>query len=391
VLFPLLLICGAASSAAIVAYGTSPELAQYAHGVQLIVLSRRLEWPMVAISLALSGALLGAAISGRRSVWWLLGLGPVVALFIRAFSSSYHPSIGLLDSPQFSLVTPNDSASLAQESVLGFIFDGKPYALPYRAMAGSPLVLISAFEKRALVVWSMTANRAVVLPLDRDTVPRDIEVVSRPADSLLLFDTRLGQFIVGVTGRTVNDAKPIGFGAPIAVEKMRFPRWIAKHPDTLLMQTNFASAAAPSGPVFPLLHFRADPGGPAGATRIGLFATTQPTAVLSDISIDHPLNLQAGETRLLLERDQKTQMLRAFDRHVKEDLFLTLTPLARPSRKHPDAVMIDSDTDSLWSLDGRAVDGPLKGARLHEIAVDDGLYWGVMKFWIPQLKLIEAK
>jgi hypothetical protein len=81
-------------------------------------------------------------------------------------------------------------------------------------------------------------------------------------------------------------------------------------------------------------------------------------------------------------------MLRAFDRHLKEDLFLTLKPIRRPSRKHPDAALIDSDSESLWTLDGRAVDGPLKGERLREISVDDGLYWGVMKFWIPDLQLI---
>jgi hypothetical protein len=53
--------------------------------------------------------------------------------------------------------------------------------------------------------------------------------------------------------------------------------------------------------------------------------------------------------------------------------------------------MVDSESQSFWTLDGRAVDGPLKGEHLHEIAVEDGLYWGVMKFWMPELQLAETK
>jgi hypothetical protein len=40
-------------------------------------------------------------------------------------------------------------------------------------------------------------------------------------------------------------------------------------------------------------------------------------------------------------------------------------------------------------MDGRAIDGVLKGERLRRIDLDDRLYWGVMKFWYPELELIE--
>ena len=53
--------------------------------------------------------------------------------------------------------------------------------------------------------------------------------------------------------------------------------------------------------------------------------------------------------------------------------------------------MIDSDTASFWTIDGRAVDGELKGARLREIPVEDGLWLNVMRFWCPQLPVAGAK
>jgi hypothetical protein len=389
VLVPLLLICTAAGAAAVVAYGTSPAFAEYAHGIAIITLSRRLEWPMVAISLSLCAILLALTISGRRGVWWLLGLGPILALFIRAFSTAYHPSIALLDSPKF--VAAYETTSIPNGYAVGLIFDGKPYAFPYRSLTDDPLILLTAFDKRALIVWSVTANCAVALPLDRDTNAREIEVVSRPADSLLLFDSRLGQFIVGVTGRTIKGEAPIGFGPAIAVEKMPLADWIARHPDTQIMTSDLTVSSSAGVPVLPLLRFKLPTAGPAAGTRIAILPTTPPTAILADQPLDHPLNIDAGDIPVLLERDPQTRMLRAYDRHLKEDLFLTFKPVARPARKHPEAALIDSESQSLWTLDGKAVDGPLKGEHLHPIALDDALYWGVMKFWMPQLRMVESK
>jgi hypothetical protein len=400
VLVPLLLICGAAGSAAIVAYGTSSQLAWYSHGIEIIILSRRLEWPMVALSLALCAVLLGFTISSRCNIWWLIGLSPVLALFVRGFAAAYHPPITLLDAPKF--VSMDEMAAIQpaviqtqEEYVVGFVFDGKAYALPYHQLSRSPLVLVSAFGKRALVVWSMTANCAVVLPLDRDSNPREIEVVSRPADSLLLFDERLGQFIVGVTGRTVHGSRPAGFGTPIPVQTMPFANWRREHPDALVMDADSNDANARISPVLPSLRFRIPMSGSGAApredARIAMFPSTQPTAVLSDIAMDRPMNIEAGESSLLLERDPETKTLRAFDRHLKEDLFLTLRPISRPIRKHPEIALVDSESASHWTLDCRAIDGPLKGARLKEVAIEDGLYWGVMKFWLPGLKLISPE
>jgi hypothetical protein len=390
----MILICAAVSVAAVVAYGSSPQLAWYAHGIQIITLSRRLEWPLVALSLVFCCVLLAITISGRRGVWWLVGLGPVLALFIRAFSAAYHPSIVVLQSPP---LVPADQAisqdhSIARELVVALDFNGKPYAFPYPSLAQAPLILLSSFDRRALVIWSITANRAVVLPMDKDVEAREIEVVSAPADSLLLFDSRLGQFIVGVTGRTVKGERPAGFGDPVPAEKLPLADWTRRHPETLVMMPPTGNASlAPMVPVLPALQFPTAPGGPGGDTRIALLSTPEPCAVLSDLPIDQPLDLDAGGASILLTRDPPSGMLRAYDRHLKEDLFLTFKPLAHPLRKHPDWAMVDAESQSHWTLDGKAVDGPLKGDRLHEIAVDDGLYWGVMKFWMPKLEIVESK
>jgi len=151
------------------------------------------------------------------------------------------------------------------------------------------------------------------------------------------------------------------------------------------------ASAGPAEPVLPKLQFPPVAAGPSGDTRIALLSTPQPCAVLSDVTIDKMLDVDGGGASILLVHDPASGRLRGFDRHLKEDLFLTFKPIAHPLRKHPDWAMVDAESQSHWTFDGKALDGPLKGERLHEIAVDDGLYWGVMKFWMPKLELIESK
>jgi hypothetical protein len=346
---------------------------------------------MVTLSLVLCGVLLLMVISGKRRVWWLLGLAPILALFVRGFSPVYHPVISVLQSPHFVSVEECGDAVPDSDHVVGLIFDQRAHAIPYRALAQTPLIVLSGQDSRSLMIWSITANCATVLPMARDCSPRDIEVVSRPADSLLLFDTRLGQFIVGVTGKTVAGAEPSGFGKPMAVEKTTWADWRTRHPQTRVLLPSSTAAEATSHPVLPLLQFKRGPGMLSGDAQICLIGTPQPVAVQPEEITEDVLNTKAGDSTVLLGRDPKTENLRAFDRHLSADLFLTFRPLARRPRKHPDAAMVDDESGSLWTLDGRAVDGPLKGQRLAEIPVENGLYWGVMKFWMPDLMVIHPQ
>ena len=387
VLLPLLLIIGASVAAAIVTYGTDAGLARFAHGVQAIMWSRRLEWPLIILCLLLCGGLLALIISGKRRAWWLVGLGVVLALFVRGFSTTYRPTIRLTETVPFVGSEQSNGLVSANEFVVGFLFAGKYYALPYHQLTAFPLLLISDFDQRALVIWSVTANAATVLPLDRDAYPHDLEVVSTPADSLLLFDRRLGQFIVGVTGRAVDGSRLIGFGEPIPSVKVPYDRWLAVHPKTRLMGIA-VTTGAPITPAKPLLRFATDAN---GSRSMNLLCTTQPIAWPSEETVSGMKNIRAGRTSVLLVREPNQVVVRAYDRESKDDLFLTFAPQKKPDRKHPTGVLVDAESNSLWTTDGRAIDGPLKGTQLKEIEVREGMCWGVMKYWMPGLQWIDLK
>src|SRR5437867_9132972 len=99
VLLPLILIALAIVASGWMAYGTGAGLAQYSHGLQIIMLTRRLQWPLISLSLALCVVLLVLVISGRRRAWWLIGLGPVLALFAHRFMSGPQNQFAIAENP----------------------------------------------------------------------------------------------------------------------------------------------------------------------------------------------------------------------------------------------------------------------------------------------------
>lgn len=382
VLLPLLLIALATGAAAIIAYGTHPGLAHHARGLEIIMLTRRIEWPLVMLSLVLCMVLLGLVITNKRRAWWLIGLAPVLALFVHRFGPARGHPIYILDSPQF-VEAQSDFAPRDDWWVVGLVFEEQAYALPYWALYNTPLVFLTDYDKRMVVMWSARANRAMAFRVTREFKARDLEFVNTTVDSPLIYDRRLGQFIVALTGRTVAGAPPVGLDDPIPTQRTTWSHWRAAHPNSKVLR-GYESSGEPLGPVLPSNMGSVVEGIPA-ETRIALIATTPPSAIPVESLAKFPVNIVAGSTRLLIDRNPVTGALVAFDRNVKEDLFPTFT--ARSDRRRPALAWMDSDTGSLWARDGKAIDGPLKDAQLKSYPVEHDLYWGVMKYWDPSLQL----
>lgn len=374
-----------------IAYGTQPGWAQYRHGLELIMLTRRYEWPLIALVLILCVALLGLIISGKRRAWWLIGLGPILALFAHKFLADPARVFAVYDQPGF--VSADQASFLADgDYVLGFGFEGDWYAYPFSTLYARPVVIQTDHDQRLLVMWSAFANRAVVIPIDRSVKAQELEIVSMPANALLVYNARLGQFINGVTGLTIDHRAATGFEVEHAVQtvKTTWKQWRDAHPQAkVMLPPANLPADLPNQPVLPYYPMPATAGAPAKpGTRAALVATTQPAVVLDEDITIRPANLTSDQTYFLLFRDPITGAARAFDRALPGDLFPRFRNKLFP--KHPEAVWTDSDSASAWTADGRAVDGPLKGAKLRPIAVDDGVYWDVIRYWYPHLTLTDV-
>src|SRR3954452_401498 len=196
--------------AAVVAYGTHPVWAQYPHGLGLILFSRQVQWPALFLSLAAALAVVALVIAGKRRAWWLIGLAPVMALFGHRFATDPTAGMASIEDPQF---VPAAQASFVNDAdyVVGLTFGDKAYAYPYAALYSTPAVVHAQHDKRILVMWSAPANRAVATTISRAIRARFLDVVSTPANALLLYDTSRGQFINGLTAMTPAGEKPVGF------------------------------------------------------------------------------------------------------------------------------------------------------------------------------------
>lgn len=389
-ILPLILIFFSAAAATVVAYGTDSAWGQFHHGLELILWSRRLQWPLVAVALILCLALLALVTAGKRRAWWLIALLPILALFAHRFVTGPARSLTVAENPMFT-----DAAHATflrnEDYVVGIRFGDWAYAFPYSILYHTPVVLQADREKRMILLWSPFANRAMAFGTTRDLRGRDLEVVSSPADATLLYNARLGQFINGLTGKTPAGEKPTGFGDELAVMKMPWAQWRVMYPQSRVMTPlNSSWQTSPAQPLLPRYALPQTSPGRSDQRQVCLVATTQPIAVPSDAVGDVPMNLAAGKTAVLLLRMAHDGVVRAFNRNWGEDLTPRFS--AATDSKHPDVALVDSDTNSEWTAAGAAVQGPkeIKGKKLSSLPVEDGLYWGVMKFWYPELRLMDA-
>ena len=379
---PLLLSFLATLFAAGMAYGTDPRWVEYPWGLGLIVLSRRLQWPLVAASLVVCLSLLALVISGKRRAWWLIALGPVLALFVHRFMTAPANRYAVLDEPAF--VAAADAAHVRDDDhVVGVIFNERPYAYPYAALWGAPVVVQSDRERRMLLVWSAHANAATPLEVSRELKARDLDVVCDPADSLLVYNARTGQFLVGLTGRTTRGEQPAGVERMLPSATQTWKQWRAAHPETRVL----APVAYRRGPTVPLA-----PRLPAANAKLPVAIVAHGGAQLAIRADDvgaAPLNLRVGDTPVVVFRDRVTGEIRAFDRRLEADLIPQFRLPRDAKQKETGVAVVDSDTNSGWSARGVAVDGAKdwRGKKLTAVDVREDIYLGPAQFWFGDLKL----
>jgi hypothetical protein len=397
VVVPLIIIAVALLSAAVVAYGCSPVWGQFSHGLAFIVFSRRFEGPLIALSLLACIGLMMLIVSGRRRAWWLIGLAPVLALFLHRFGPSRVHEWGVaVEDPPF--VSAAAASSIQPDDyVVGLQLGDSAYAYPYAALFKAPVIVQAGRSQRFVLIWSAYANRAVAMHASMEVRAADIEIVSPPANATLVYNGRTGQFINGITGQTIYGKLPSGFGSLITVLKMPWKDWLSAHPQTLLMDLRLPGGAGPNQPIDPIFPM------PQSANEtpdrhVAMVGINSPVAIDSESLGSNPLNTVADGQPIFVYRLTPSSQPRAMIRRVGDlrpkfrlRISHNLGRSTHGNRQKP-GIFADADTGSSWTGDGVWVSGPaeLKGTKLRSIPVDDDLDWRVMKYWYPDLKLVES-
>jgi hypothetical protein len=386
VLLPILLLILAALSASIVAYGIHPAWAQYHNGIQFILFARRYQLPLFAICIIACLTLIAIVVSGKRA-WWLVGLAPILALLAHQFAGNPINRFFVNIQPVF---VPADQAFFINDEdwVVGIQDGPDARAYPFSSLYPAPLVVQLDQTDPLAILWSPFANRVIAVRISREIKPHELEVVGMPANTLLIYNSRLGQFINGVTGKTITGQKPSGFGAIIPAMKTTWKLWRMANPQTQVLVPPVENRAAPR---MPLLPYYPMPARFANhATPVALIESNAPEMVQDDQILSHPMNFSSENSSesVLLVHDPITGAIRGFNRQVGEDLWPLFSAKIFP--QFPMAIMIDSDSGSAWTADGCAIDGKLKGQHLKPIVVDDQVYLEILQFWYPDIAPMKA-
>jgi hypothetical protein len=233
----------ACAAALWLAYGSDPSVALQLGGLELLTLTRRLQWVLlVAAFVPCLGLIIRVSI-GRAHIVWLAGLSIVVALLFVRFSPDTKRPVRVLDTSSMPTIT-EAGVDLADEFVVGFEFQSVAYALPYRALYRTPIVQITDFDRRALVIFSPYANSVTVLDVTREIRATDVEYYSAPDNSTLLYNRKYGEFIVGLTGATDTGAVPTGVRGRVAARRVPLRAWRALYPESRLMLPTTADTDA---------------------------------------------------------------------------------------------------------------------------------------------------
>lgn len=390
---PLLLIVVSASLATVVAYGTYPIWMRFPHGLDIILWSRRLQWLLVASSIIACVLLIALAISGRRRAWWLIGLAPVLALFAHRFATGLGAGRMIVaDNPPF--LDAKDAKVADDEWIVGVKFGDGYYAYRYSTLFAVPVILQKDQDERMILMWSAFANRVLAMPIRQELKARDLEVVSTPANALLLYDSRRGEFINGFTGLTDKYHRPAGFasGSPLLTWKMPWKDWHELHPESHVLDrigpANMQGLTVPIRPAWPMPPMSLDR---ADDTRVALLGSTAPIAVETNKLTPTPLNTRFDDIPVVIFRPGPDQPIRAFDRRTTNDsneLFPVELKANFKPKTHPHAMFVDAASDSGWNAAGVCVDAPagaeyMKGKKLVPVAIDVGVPLSVLHFWFP--------
>lgn len=398
VILPILLLVIAVGVAGLLTYGCLPQWIELQYGLGVILFSARWQWALVAISLLACLILVGLVVAGRSRIWWLFGLAPVLALFIYHFTGGPLGALRIVTQPRYIAAS---EANILQDSdwVAGVFWNGQAYAYPYRSLYSAPVVVTRQRDHRMILFWSPYADQITAFDAGSSLNIRQLRIVSMPANALLLYDSRTGQFINGLTGLMPDDSarKPDVLGDRLVTGTMRWGDWRALYPKTLLLSSPLPSVDAPGAPILPrypapvsdsaaqLVGASAAEVG-QGGQRVTLVGGNWPVAVVSDQISDAPSNLVNGAEVYFIFLDKASHTVRAFDRVLPGGLYPRFSAYQDPHQ--PMVAFKDADTGSLWTRDGLAVQGQLKGTQLKRVPVWDRMYWNIAKYWYPDLKLV---
>ena len=376
---PISLILLSCSAAGWMAYGIDPSFTAGLGGLATVMMTRKLQWILLILSIIPCLILIVRVGMARCRAWWLLGLAIVLAMMFVRFSPSNTRPVRVLERDNLPLAS-DIRFNIGDEYVVGFSFAGTNYAIPCRSLYRTPIMVLTDFDKRCVIIWSPFANMASIQQVTRDIRGSDLEFVSMPANSTLIYNRKYGEFITGVTGTTDRRTMPTGFKNFISSSVTPWHTWRQMHPDTRVLVPSTEDEGYPGMPLmprYPTTHPSTPTDPPDNAVL--LVRTNPPIVFDQNADFTQPRNERADKQLVLIFR-RTDGAICAFDRTVQTDLYLKFE-FQKDKRNRMQ--LIDRETRSVWNVNGQCIEGDLKGEHLRPIDVIEPVYQSIVDHWFP--------
>ncbi len=282
--------------------------------------------------------------------------------------------------PQNKLFLSADKSKvLPQQLILGVSINGKQKAYPIELIGYHHQVRDSVGGEPVMVTYCTVCRTGRVYVPAVDGQPEDFRLVGMDHFNAMFEDSRTKSWWRQVNGEAIVGPLTGKFIAEIPTEQMRLDAWINLYPNTMIMQPdslfleeyasliNYDEGKTKEGLVRADSLSWKDKSWVVGVSR-GLFATAydwhdlKKKRVMNDVIADTPLLVS-------LESDSVS-----FHTFLRDSL----------SFRYDSAkdMMVDTNTQSLWSLRGECSEGQLKGAKLKSIQSYQE-YWHSWKTFHP--------
>lgn len=353
-------------------------------GLWLIALTRKIQWILLILTLLPCLVLIVIVSMNKARVMWLLGLSIVVGMLFFRFSTTSRKPVRVLEAESMPTLAEAKLDS-DDEYVVGVVLGDQAFAFPYRGLYRTPIVQLTDFDRRLVLIHSPHANTATALETTREVRASDLEYIAQPANSTLVYNRKYGEFIIGLTGKTVDGLTPTGVRNFLPTYRMPLMLWRRLYPQSKLMVLTQRDMGFPGVQLKPKYPPRLKDESLPAETPILLLRTDPPAALLMG-NYEKPTYVRIGQTPIVIWSDRG--QIRAFQRTVDTDLFLTFE--VRQNRQGVEQ-LVDRQTGSVWTFSGRSVQGPLQGKQLTPVVLEENVYWGVSREWFSDLRLIRPE
>ena len=209
---------------------------------------------------------------------------------------------------------------------------------------------------------------------------------------LVMFDRQTGTFWSQLLGKAIEGELVNGQLTPLAASQTTWGEWSKQFPDTKALVTNGRGRYGDSYDSY----YSSRSAGVLGEAReddrlavkeliSGIVLDGQPVAYPHELlGQELVVNDEIDGTALTVWFEPNSATARLFERTVTTESGDTQLLTFRPSDDDDDLRFVDEETGSTWLLfNGRAVEGPLKGATLTAIPSTSSFWFG-WKDWYPE-------